>query len=81
MAPYYPTPVKSHLIGIANYLNLHYLLYFYIDLFKEFGIYSETQGWEILRKAKDRRYPDLEIRGRKYIITADDLYQMEEVIW
>jgi len=58
MPLHYPTPVKAHLIGTANYLDSYHLPYFHRDLFKGYGIRSKSQGWEILRKANDRKHPD-----------------------
>jgi len=80
MAPHYLTPVKAHLIGTVAFLDHHHIQYFHTDLFKDFGIRSKTQGWEILRIDKDRRHPEHETRGRKRIISLEDLHRMEEVI-
>jgi len=81
MAPHYPTPVKAHLIGTVAFLDHHHIQYFHTDLFKDFGIRSKTQGWEILRIDKDQRHPEHETRGWKRIISLEDLHRMEEVIW
>ena len=81
MPLHYPTLVKARLLGTASYLDTHYIQYFKTDLFKEFGIHSKNQGWEILRHGVDRRHLEHETRGQKPIISADDLRRMEEIIW
>ncbi|KAK0725654.1 hypothetical protein B0H67DRAFT_136677 [Lasiosphaeris hirsuta] len=81
MGPHYPTPVKAYLLGTAAYLETHRVPFFKADLLRQFGIRSRTQGWEILRHGNDRRHPSFETRGRKPIISAEDLRKMEEIIW
>jgi hypothetical protein len=80
MGPHYPTPVKAHLLGTKGFLDDHHIPYFKADLFRQFHI-KPRQGWEILRKGLDRRHPEVESRGRKPIISPEDLQKMEEILW
>ena len=77
MPPHYPTPVKARLLGASAYLEKHHISHFKADLFREFGIHSNTQGWGILYKSHDRRHLEVETRGRKPLISAEDLHKME----
>ena len=77
MPPHYPTPVKARLLGASAYLEKHHISHFKADLFREFGIHSNTQGWGILHKSHDRRHLEVETRGRKPLISAEDLHKME----
>ena len=81
MPPHYLTLVKARLLGASAYLEKHYISHFKADLFREFGIYSNIQGWGILYKSYDRRYFEVETRGRKPLILAEDLHKMEQIIW
>ncbi|KAK0711765.1 hypothetical protein B0H67DRAFT_300573 [Lasiosphaeris hirsuta] len=80
MPPHHTTPAKAHLIGAAHFLESYHIPFFKADLFREFG-FSKTRGWQVLHDGLDRRRPLVETRGRKPIISAEDLDKMEVIIW
>ncbi|KAK4240768.1 hypothetical protein C8A03DRAFT_31159, partial [Achaetomium macrosporum] len=82
------TPKKAKVIGTISFLEKEKIPHFKSRVFRHFGV-SQRQGWEIVRQQRNRRnlkddpdYPDLEeTRGRKRILTPDDLRAMEKLIW
>jgi hypothetical protein len=85
---HHPTPKKSKVLGTISFFEKEKIPHFKSRVFKHFGV-SHTQGWEIIRQQRNRRnlhddpdHPDLEeTRGRKRILTPDDLQKIEKLIW
>ncbi|KAK0724256.1 hypothetical protein B0H67DRAFT_479552 [Lasiosphaeris hirsuta] len=80
MLPYHTTPAKAHLIRTAYFLESYHIPFFKADLFREFG-FSKMRGRQVLYDSLDRQRPLVETRGRKPIISAEDLDKMEIIIW
>lgn len=86
MAPgdvHHTTPKKASIIGTVAYLKAHKLPCNRADVFR-FNAVSKPRGWQILREGLEgrvRRHPDFEMRGRKKLLSFEDLDTMERIIW
>lgn len=82
------TPKKSKVLGTISFLEKEKIPHFKSRVFHHFGV-SPRRGWEIVRQERNRRdlqddpdHPALEeTRGRKRILTPDNLNAMEKLIW
>ena len=83
MAPgdqHHCTPKKAQIIGTVGFLRSQHRPFITADIFRYFGV-SQRQGWDILRQGRERRHLEHETRGRKKILTLEDLSAMKEIIW
>jgi len=76
---HHPTPIKSKLIGTVSYLQGHKLSFFKSDVFRTFGV-STARGKVILQRQQDRRHPEIETRGRKKLISPEQILAMEQIL-
>jgi len=78
---HYPTPKKSQILSTVSFLESHKPHpFFKADVFRHFQV-NIRRGWDILHQGRERRYLEPETRGRKHIISAEDLTKMEQIIW
>jgi len=77
---HHPTPKKAKVLGTVAYLESHKATFFKSDVFRHFQV-SNRRGWQILHDGRERRHLEVETRGRKHIISAEDLQHMEKIIW
>ncbi|KAH6641140.1 hypothetical protein F5144DRAFT_123971 [Chaetomium tenue] len=83
---------RAQVLGTISFLEKEKIPYFKSRVFEHFGV-NRRHGWEIVRQLRKRPGlqddPDLsdpeetrvETRGRKRILTADDISTMERLIW
>lgn len=80
---HFPTPVKAKVQGTIEYLRAQRITGQNENVFCFFGV-CHTVGWKILREGNPRRHHNQpgvrEQRGRKKIITDEQMKEMERII-
>ena len=78
-----PTPNKAKIQGAVEFCEAMEISYYKEDVFRVFNI-SRQQGYKYLRSESSRRHhnnPDIsEQRGRKSIITPQQIREMERIL-
>ncbi|KAL0939836.1 HMG box protein [Colletotrichum truncatum] len=82
--PQHDTPTKARVLGTISYLERYKIPYFKSRVFEHAGV-SHRQGWQILNEGRARRHngdtQTTERRGRKKVLSKEDLQAMEDLVW
>ncbi len=80
---HHDTPTKAGIRSVVDYLDSHGIKHPKEQVFKHFGV-SITQGYDILNDITSRRHHNnpesSESRGRKTIITREQIKEMERIL-
>lgn len=77
------TPKKAMVQGTIGFLEAERIPHFKSRVFHHFGV-SPASGWRALRSSSRRHHnnPDIsEQRGRRSVLTSQDLETLEKLIW
>jgi len=77
---YYPILKKAGILVTIRYLKHRGILYPKEDIFRE-NYVSYARGWAIIYEGRERRYPEIETRGRKKLISLEQIQAMEKILW
>jgi hypothetical protein len=79
---HHDTPKKAKIQGAIEFMEAKGIPFFKEDVFRHFGV-SHNRGWQILRDSSRRHHNNSdteEQRGRKCLISAKDLKELERII-
>ncbi|KAI9887862.1 MAG: hypothetical protein M1823_000384, partial [Watsoniomyces obsoletus] len=80
---HHPTPQKAKIQGVIEYCEKNKIDYYKKDVFEMFGV-PKTSGHRIVADTSARRHHNKpnqrETRGRKPIVTPEQMKEMEEIL-
>jgi hypothetical protein len=77
---HHTTPKKAGILATVRYLEQQRLPYTKEGVFRTNHV-SHARGWVILHEGRERRHLEIETRGRKKLISPEQIQAMEKILW